>query len=911
MKKGNQKAKIISVALAAVLGCGTFAALAGCKTHKKDTLVIMTQELNGLYNPFFSTSGTDMDVVGQTQISMFTTNSAGDIAYGDDEAVVVKDFEQKTVGGETVYTFVLKNNIKFSDGKPLTMNDVLFNMYVYLDPTYTGSTTMYSTDIVGLQKYRTQQNISGDGSSEDTALTTRASNMAKARRDELITAYTQANEKYNGQAATTNDVSEDQMREFLADYSPRNTYRRAIWTNGEPGEDDLQGNETADEAARRMLISDYDETLRLFKEELNNDFNAAKDTYSNAPYTNEAGKDKTNTSSIDFSSEVVSFMYMEGYITLAYEIDPATGKENKNKIVDENSQQQRSRKNYNEEAIELKDKNAARNAAIDFVYDDKITGSLDLILNYWSTGSTLLNNYIGKAKDVILHENLQDGALPYSTIDGIKSLGHNTDIQTVTVDGTEYKVAHNHNADGTPANENEYDVLQIRINGTDPKAKWNFGFTVAPHHYYSDAEKYPVDIANDKFGVEWASYKFMTDIIQGGKKNKVPLGAGPYVATNRSNGDDPAANEFYTDNIVYYKANENFLMGAPKIKKMQYVVVSSSNALDRLERKEVDFVEPQFTLANSNRIKNMKSKGYDQVNSWQLGYGYIGINAGKVPNINLRKAIMAAMNTALSLEYYVKGEATTIAWPMSLVSWAYPRVQGGTFDPNDPLKDKEDNNNHDYARFTTDEAAKANIRKYMGMAGVSENDSKLSITFTIAGSNLTDHPCYAVFDHARELLNACGWNVEVSPDTQALTKLSTGSLAVWAAAWGSTIDPDMYQVYHKNSTASSTFAWGYREILASPASYSAETTILNQLSILIDSARETEDQNTRSTLYKEAMGKVLDLAIELPVYQRKTLYAYNANVIDVNTLPHDENDELIVNSYSSPLSRIWEVDLVK
>ena len=56
----------------------------------------------------------------------------------------------------TIYRFVLKNDLKFSNGSPLTMKDVLFNFYVYLDPSYYGSSTVYSTDIVGLQEYRTQ-----------------------------------------------------------------------------------------------------------------------------------------------------------------------------------------------------------------------------------------------------------------------------------------------------------------------------------------------------------------------------------------------------------------------------------------------------------------------------------------------------------------------------------------------------------------------------------------------------------------------------------------------------------------------------------------------------------------------------------------------------------------------------------
>jgi hypothetical protein len=52
------------------------------------------------------------------------------------------------------------------------------------------------------------------------------------------------------------------------------------------------------------------------------------------------------------------------------------------------------------------------------------------------------------------------------------------------------------------------------------------------------------------------------------------------------------------------------------------------------------------------------------------------------------------------------------------------------------------------------------------------------------------------------------------------------------------------------------------------------------------------------------MGYVLDLAVELPVYQRDVLYAFNANVIDAATMPKE------VNPYSSPLDRIWELKFV-
>ena len=119
---------------------------------------------------------------------------------------------------------------------------------------------------------------------------------------------------------------------------------------------------------------------------------------------------------------------------------------------------------------------------------------------------------------------------------------------------------------------------------------------------------------------------------------------------------------------------------------------------------------------------------------------------------------------------------------------------------------------------------------------------------------------------------------------------------------GGTIDPDMYQVYHKNSTATSVLTWGYDAILANPSMYPIENGIINKLSDVIDAARATDNQAERAELYKEAMGYVLDLAVELPVYQRSVLYAYNSKVISSDSLPKE------LNPYTEPLSRIWEIE---
>ena len=99
----------------------------------------------------------------------------------------------------------------------------------------------------------------------------------------------------------------------------------------------------------------------------------------------------------------------------------------------------------------------------------------------------------------------------------------------------------------------------------------------------------------------------------------------------------------------------------------------------------------------------------------------------------------------------------------------------------------------------------------------------------------------------------------------------------------------MYQVYHKDSTATSTWNWGYRQIKQNVGGkYDAELALINDLSDLIDAARRTNDKAERSDLYSRALDIVMQLAIELPTYQRDDLFAYNADKIDVSTMTPEE-----------------------
>ena len=885
------KKKFLRVASTVLCGVLASSAFVGCGASSdggkgKDAITIMTEELSGLFNPFYATSGTDMDVVGMTQIGMLSTDRDGNIVCGDEEPTVVKAYDIDTSNTkETVYTFVLKNGLKFSDGKPLTMNDVLFNMYEYLDPVYTGSSTMYSIDIKGLSQYRLQANYSGTGGdAASETLSKNANRLAVMRKQELIDLFEREGLLEGSQNSYS--MTEAEMKEAIGKHNVSSGYKDAVATTKEK-------QELTNADYQEMLLADYEYTLNTFYDELESDYKAAKESFdiTTAPYDKWASQYFTD----DLQGELFRFFLYEGYITPDYAEDPNNpGRDDKLNI--EKFDGAGIEKNY-----------TTMEAAINRVYNDNVKTGLNNILSVWGTSGTLLTQYAGHATSVLLHNNLKgDGSLSFPNIEGIVSLGHTTDKTEVTIGNDKYAVAQEYNEDGTVKNDGEYAVLQITVNGQDPKAIYNFSFTVAPAHYYSADEQYPngrpIDIKNNKFGVEWSNSDFQTKTIQSLQHLEIPVGAGAYKVTNANNSDTPKGDEFWSSNVVYYKANEHFMFPV-KTEKLRMQVVSSTNALDKLEKGEIDYITPQFTRANAQRLQEMSKKGFVQADAWQLGYGYVGINAGKVSNIYIRRAIMAAMNPNLAIEYYEAGTCKPIAWPMSTVSWAYPWVDRTVAED----KRQEKPNGHPYTQWTDTTAsafadAKAEIANLMSQAGVTAGSNELKIKFTIAGASITEHPTYAVFKQASEILNSMGWDVEVKADSQALTKLSTGSLEVWAAAWGSTLDPDMYQVYHKNSSATSVYAWGYREIKAEPTKYGEETKIINKLSEIIDDAREIMDQEERTGMYEEAMNLVLDLAVEMPIYQRKTLYAYNANRIG------GLNNN--VNPYSTPLEKLWEIELL-
>jgi peptide/nickel transport system substrate-binding protein len=133
-----------------------------------DTLVVSVEMgLEGKFSPFFALSQNDVNVVESlTLYTMAIDRVANPVNYGIEGETrtyngtdytyyapadtIVTENEDGTV----YYDITMRDDIYFTDGVQATIDDVIFGMYVLLDPTYDGATTLYSVPIEGLDAYR-------------------------------------------------------------------------------------------------------------------------------------------------------------------------------------------------------------------------------------------------------------------------------------------------------------------------------------------------------------------------------------------------------------------------------------------------------------------------------------------------------------------------------------------------------------------------------------------------------------------------------------------------------------------------------------------------------------------------------------------------------------------------------------
>lgn len=152
-------------------------------TEDGTPLVVGSQNFSQKFSAFFAESVPDQTVVNLTGLYLLENDRAGSIIYnganpeGETIAYNGTDYTYHTLANvtvtenedNTVYDFKLRDDIVFSDGTPLTADDVIFSMYVYADMDYDGYATFNGTPIKGLQNYRLNSTAADSVTEDDIA----------------------------------------------------------------------------------------------------------------------------------------------------------------------------------------------------------------------------------------------------------------------------------------------------------------------------------------------------------------------------------------------------------------------------------------------------------------------------------------------------------------------------------------------------------------------------------------------------------------------------------------------------------------------------------------------------------------------------------------------------------------------
>ena len=428
--------------------------------------------------------------------------------------------------------------------------------------------------------------------------------------------------------------------------------------------------------------------------------------------------------------------------------------------------------------------------------------------------------------------------------------------------------------------------LKVTLKEFDAVAIYQLAVTVAPLHYYGsrDAFKY----TENKFG-------FTKGDLSGVKsKTTKPLGAGAYKFVKYENG------------VVNYERNEYYYDGCPKIKYINFQETDAGNKFAGVQAGTFDITDPNFDTptvdaikeANGGELTGSKVTTYTVDN---LGYGYIGIcaNTVKVGNEkdsdaskNLRKAFATLFSVyrETAVNSYYGDRASVINYPISNTSWAAPKpADEGYAIAYSKGVDGKDIYTANMTETEKYDAALAAAVEYLKAAGFTyEGDkftaapagAKLSYEVIIPADGIGDHLVYNVFTNTKEALAKVGIELVITDpsDSNVLwDTLDAGEAEIWAAAWGATVDPDMYQVYHSSNIVGVEGSTGSNH-------YSITDEALDKL---IMDARSSEDQAFRKATYKECLEMILDWGVEVPTYQRQNAIIASTEAVKVDTMTPD------------------------
>ncbi len=444
--------------------------------------------------------------------------------------------------------------------------------------------------------------------------------------------------------------------------------------------------------------------------------------------------------------------------------------------------------------------------------------------------------------------------------------------------------------------------MRVVLTEVSANAIYQFEMPITPLHYYGDPDLYDYD--NNMFGFAKG------DLSSVRAKTTEPMGAGPYKFIKFENG------------VINYEANDLYFQGAPATKYVNFLqCTTDDDKLNGVVTGTVDITDPSFssdTVAAIEAANGGEVSGdviaTDTVDN--LGYGYIGMNVNVMsvagePGSDASKALRKAFGTILSvyrdvaIDSYYGERAAVINYPISNTSWAAPQPSDDGYKV--AFSTDVDGNDIYTSDMSAEDKYAAALDAALGWfeaAGYTVEDGQLvaapegaalEYTAWIPADGTGDHPAFMIFSEASNALATIGMNLiikDLTNSSELWTALEAQEVAMWAAAWGATVDPDMYQIYFSGDDSHEPGGSNYM--------YAIDDPELNQL--ILD-ARASTDQVYRKAMYKACLDIVIDWACEIPTYQRQNAIIFSAERVDMDTVTPD------ITTFYTWLNEIYNVAL--
>ena len=309
--------------------------------------------------------------------------------------------------------------------------------------------------------------------------------------------------------------------------------------------------------------------------------------------------------------------------------------------------------------------------------------------------------------------------------------------------------------------------------------------------------------------------------------NTKPVGTGPYVMS-----------EYSAGSYVKFTKNENYFLGAPSIDNIVYRIIENENtAMTAIQSGEVD-----AWIGTPAQVAQMNLDSANlTVYPYQEGrVAYMMINAARVQNEDLRKAILYALDKKAIAD-------------AALLSSDYYDLPWSFMPPN--------------SKFFTEDVEKyeQNLEKskeYLAASGV----QKPELNLAYSGSDTLQSTSALL---VQEQLEKAGFKVTLSGiDSKALSqqmKDKNNTYDMYFGGYIMGIDPD---------TFSSLFETG--------AAYNYMYYDQPEINKMFAQGRKETDETKRKEIYTSLQKKIQDTACFYPLYSNKRLLVVSKNVSGID-----------------------------